>query len=42
MWLGRAYVAAMRRGDKDRTVRVSSLANEEPLMVVKVGVNVVR
>ena len=41
MWFRRAYIAAMRRGDKDRATRVSSLANEEPLVVVKAGVDIV-
>ena len=32
----------MRRGNKDRATGVSSLTNEEPLMVVKTGVDIVR
>ena len=32
----------MGRWDKDRATRVSSLANEEPLVVVEVGVDIVR
>ena len=38
----RAHVAAMRRGDEDCVAGVSSLTNEEPLVVVKVCVNIVR
>ena len=38
----RAYIAAMCRGDKDRAAGMSSLANEEPSMVVKACVDVVR
>ena len=41
MWLRRAYIAAMCGGDKDRTTGVSSLANEEPLVVVKAGIDIV-
>ena len=41
MRLHRAHIAAMCRGDKDRTTGVSSLTNEEPLVVVKSGINVV-
>ena len=37
-----AYIATMRGWDKDRTTRVSSLANEEPLVVVEAGVDIVR
>ena len=37
----RAYVAAMCGGDKDRATRVSSLTNEEPLVVVKARVDIV-
>jgi hypothetical protein len=37
----RAYIATVRRGDKDRATRVSSLTNEEPLVVVKSCVDVV-
>ena len=40
MWFGRAYIASVRGGDKDCVMGVSSLANEEPLVVVKSGVNV--
>ena len=36
------YIATMGGWDKDRVTRVSSLANEEPLVVVEAGVNVVR
>ena len=42
MRLHRAYIAAMREGDKDRAPGVSSLANEEPLVVVKSCVDIVR
>ena len=37
----RTHVTAMRRGDEDRAMRVSSLANEEPLVVVKAGIDIV-
>ena len=37
-----AYIAAMRGRDKDRTTGMSSLTNEEPLVVVKARVDVVR
>jgi hypothetical protein len=42
MWFDGAYVMAMCGGDKDRATRVSSLANEEPLVVVKACVDIVR
>ena len=42
MWLGGAYIATMGGRDKDRAARVSSLANEEPLVVVEAGVDIVR
>ena len=42
VWLGRAYVTAMCGGNKDRATRVSSLTNEEPLVVVKAGVDIMR
>ena len=32
---------ALRGGDKDRATGVSALANEEPLVVVKAGVDIV-
>ena len=32
----------VRGGDKDRATRVSSLANEEPLVVVETGVDIMR
>jgi hypothetical protein len=32
----------VRGWDKDRATRVSSLANEEPLVIVKAGVDIVR
>ena len=38
----RAYIAAVRGGDKDCATRVSSLTNEEPLVVVKSCVDAVR
>ena len=38
---GRLDIPAMRMGDKDCAMRVSSLANEEPLGVVEMGVDVV-
>ena len=37
----RAHVAAVRGRDKDRVARVSSLTNEEPLVVVKACVDIV-
>ena len=37
-----AHIAAMGGRDKDRATRMSSLANEEPLMVMKAGVDIVR
>ena len=42
MRFSRAYVTTMCGGNKDRATRVSSLTNEEPLVVVKSCVNVVR
>ena len=41
MWFCRADIAAVCGGDKDRATRVSSLTNEEPLVVVKSCVDVV-
>ena len=41
MRLGRADVAAVCGGDKDRATGVSSLTNEEPLVVVKACVDIV-
>ena len=41
MWFRWSYVAAMCGGDKDRATGVSSLANEEPLVVVKARVDIV-
>ena len=41
VWFRRPYIVAMRGGNKDRATGVSSLANEEPLMVVKTRVDVV-
>ena len=35
------YVAAMSGWNEDRATRMSSLANEEPLVVVKAGVDIV-
>ena len=37
---GRLYSASMRGGDKDSAMRMSSLTNEEPLMVVKSGIDI--
>ena len=37
----RTYITAVCGGEKDRAMGVSSLANEEPLVVVKTGVDVV-
>ena len=42
MWFRRVYITAMRGGNKDRTTGVSSLANEEPVVVVKAGIDIVR
>ena len=42
VWLCGAYIATMGGWDKDRATRVSSLANEEPLVVVEAGVDIVR
>ena len=42
MRFGGVYVATVGRWDKDCAARVSSLANEEPLVVVKTGVDIVR
>ena len=41
VWFCRAYIATMRGGDEDRAMGVSSLANEEPLVVVEACVDVV-
>ena len=41
MWFRRAHITAVCGGDKDRATWVSSLANEEPLVVVKVGIDIV-
>jgi hypothetical protein len=40
--LGGAYVTATCGRDKDCAARVSSLTNEEPLVVVEAGVDIVR
>ena len=40
VWFCRVYVAAMCGGDEDRATGVSSLTNEEPLVVVKARVDV--
>ena len=40
MWFCGAYIAAMGGRDKDRAMGMSSLANEEPLMVMKAGVDI--
>ena len=37
-----AFVTVMCGGDKDRATRVSSLTNEEPLVVMKACVDIVR
>ena len=37
----RAYIVAMCGGNEDCVARVSSLTNEEPLVVVKTCVNIV-
>ena len=42
MRFNRAYIATMGRWDKDRATRVSSLTNEEPLVVVKACVDIMR
>ena len=41
MWFCRVLITTMRGGDKDRAMGVSSLANEEPLMVMKARIDVV-
>ena len=40
MWFCGAYIAAVGRWDKDRATGMPSLANEEPLVVVKVGIDI--
>jgi hypothetical protein len=40
MWFRRAYITAMRGWNKDRATRVSSVANEEPLVVVEASVDI--
>ena len=42
MWFRGAHVVAMCGRDKDRTTRVSSSANEEPLVIVEARVNVMQ
>ena len=42
MRLRRAHITAVCGRDKDRATWVSSLANEEPLVVVKAGIDIVR
>ena len=42
MRLGGAYVTAMRGRDEDRATWVSSLTNEEPLVIVKACVDIMR
>ena len=42
VWLRRAYIVAMRGGDEDCATRMLSLTNEEPLMVMKACVNIMR
>ena len=41
MWFRGAYITTMCGGDKDRVTGVSSLTNEEPLVVVKACVDIV-
>ena len=41
MWFCGAYIATRGGRDKDRATRVSSLANEEPLVVVKACIDIV-
>ena len=41
MWFRGAHITTMCGGDKDRATRMSSLTNEEPLVVVKVRVDIV-
>ena len=41
MWFSRSDVASMRRGDENSVVRVSPLSDEEPSIVMKVGVDIV-
>ena len=38
----KAYITAMCGGNEDRATRVSPLTNEEPLVVVEAGVDIVR
>ena len=40
MWFRGAYIVVMGGRDKDRATGMSSLANEEPLMVVEAGVDI--
>ena len=40
VWFGRMHVLAVRGGDEDHAAGVSSLTNEEPLVVVKACVNI--
>ena len=42
MWFRGADIAAMGGGDEDRAPGVSSLANKEPLVVVKASVDIMR
>jgi hypothetical protein len=40
MWLHGAYIVVTGGRDEDRTTGMSSLADEEPLVVVEAGVNI--
>ena len=40
MRLNRLHIMSLRGGDKDHATRVSSLTNEEPLVVVELCVDV--
>ena len=42
MWLGRLHIASMWRGDKDGTMRVSSLSYKEPLIGVESGIDIMQ
>ena len=42
MRFGRLYVTLVQRRDENGVAGVSSLSNEEPLMVMKAGIDIVR
>ena len=41
MWFGRMHVSAMHGRDEDRAARMSPLTNEEPLIGVEPGIDIV-